>query len=133
MKHLTILILCAALVFIACNKSQVETPKTFSKNITGKWNYSQRFFSNGNSFIYESTADLMQWINFNADGHTSSNTDNYKSFITYQILDSFKIKFTSSSQEDRLYFYSIDSLKNLLSLSPADFICIEGCGDIFKK
>ena len=133
MKHFTLLLFFTSLVFFACKKPQVKTPSPFSKNITGRWNYFQKFYSPGSGFIYESTTGLRQWITFTADGQISSNTDNYKGFATYEILDSFKIKFISQSQDDRFYFYHIDSLENSLTLSPADFICIEGCGDIFKK
>ena len=128
-----IIIILGALLAVSCKKSTVENPATFSKNITGKWKYTQAFYSEGGPLIYTSTAYLNQWVVFNTDSSFSSNLPAFKDFTNYTISDSVTIKFTAISQPERLYFYHIDSLKNSLSLSPRDFICIEGCGDIFKR
>lgn len=121
------------MVPVACKKTLLETPDGSSKNITGKWKYSQTFYSDGGPLIYKPTAYLNQWVNFNSNSSFLSNMPAFKDFNNYEIEDSVKLKFTSALQPERLYFYHIDSLQNSLSLSPADFICIEGCGDIFQK
>jgi hypothetical protein len=122
---------CATLA--SCKKSTMQTAVIYSKNITGKWNYSQGYYSDGSALIYEPTSYLHQWVIFNNDSSFSSNEPTFEGFNSYSIQDSFRIKFISQLQHESLYFYHIDSLKNTLSLSNADFICIEGCGDIFKK
>ncbi len=133
MKYLLIFILFGSLSFAGCEKPVVENTKTFSKNITGKWNYTQTFYSSGGPLIFTSTENLKQWILFNADSSFSSNVPTFESFNKFSIQDSFKLNLTSASQMERSYFYHIDTLQNSLSLSPADFICIAGCGDIFKR
>lgn len=133
MKFVLIFILLGSLNFVGCKKPAIENTKTFSKNIIGKWKYSQRFYSTGGPLIFKSTASLNQWILFRADSSFSSNLPGFENVNSFRIEDSIKLKFISGNQQERLYFYHIDTLQNSLTLSSADFICIEGCGDIFKK
>ncbi len=135
MKHLLILITIWFLAFLSCKKSLTQTDEPFSKNLNGKWKYAQNFYSIGGPLIYRSTDNLKQWVVFNADGSFNSNMPEFGSFANFEIQDSIKVKFTTPLQPSgfRLYFYFLDSVKHSLSLSPADFICIEGCGDIFKR
>ncbi len=126
-------ILTGMLVLVSCEKSKVKIPETYSRDIEGKWNYTQKFYSDGSQTHYESTSDLNQWVIFNADSSFSSNMPVFETFAKYSILDSFRLKLTSGPQQQALYLFHIDSLQHSLSLSSLDFICIEGCGDIFKK
>lgn len=134
MKYLFISIF-ALTALASCKKSSssVEFSKPFYGSVAGRWNYTEAYYSNGSSFIYNSTYDLKQWINFETDGSFSSTVSAFKDFNNYTIQDSTHIKFISLSQQDRLYFYHIESPGNKLTLSPADLLCIEGCGDIFKN
>lgn len=135
MRHLLILIIIWSVAFVSCKKSPIQTDESFSKNLIGKWKYTQNFYSIGGPLIYRSTDNLKQWIVFNDDGSFNSNMPQFKSFANYEIQDSIKVKFITPLQPSgfRLYFYFLDSVKHSLSLSPANFICIEGCGDIFKR
>ncbi|MEO6638325.1 MAG: hypothetical protein ABIN25_08615 [Ginsengibacter sp.] len=133
MKCLLIFVLIGSLNFFGCKKPAIENTKTSSKNITGKWNYTQAFYSMGGPLIFTSTAERNQSILFETDSSFSSNVPAFENFNSFRMEDSAKIKFLSATQQERIYFYRIDSLQNSLTLSPADFICIEGCGDIFKK
>lgn len=133
MKRLLIIMFFGFVIPVACKKSLAETPNSVAKDITGKWEYSKTFYSEGGPLIYKFTAYLNQWVIFNSNNSFLSNMPAFKYFNKYEILDSVKVKFTSMLQPERSFFYRIDSLQNSLSLSPADFICIEGCGDIFQK
>ncbi|MDQ6902368.1 MAG: hypothetical protein M3139_05070 [Bacteroidota bacterium] len=132
MKHLLILFICL-LNLIACKKSSPVVVNHYSNSISGKWNYFQSYYSSGGPITYTSTAYLNQWIKFEPDSSFSSNVDGFEKFNTWSLEDSFKLKFTSSLSPERHYFFKIGSLHGTLSLSSADYICIEGCGDIFKK
>ncbi len=132
MKYLLIIFVCV-LNLLACKKSPPIIVDNYSNNISGKWNYFQTYFSSGGPITYNSTAYLKQWINFEPDSSFSSNVDGFKKFSSYSVEDSFKVKFTSAQSPERYYFFKIDSLQGTLSLSPADYLCIEGCGDIFKR
>lgn len=133
MKHAPVLILFALFILTACTKSKEETAGVFPKNITGKWNYAQRFYSPGGPFVYESTIELRQWVIFDNSSKLSSNMPPFENFGKYNIIDSVKLKLSSGSQADRVYYYKIDSVKNSLTLTPADYLCIEGCGDVFRR
>ncbi len=134
MKYLFIF-LSALIALASCKKSSSsgELSRPFSTSVIGKWNYTQTYYSDGGPLIYNSTNGLNQWINFETDGSFSSTVNAFKDFSKYIIQDSTHVKFTSLSQQDRLYLYHIESPENKLTLSPADFFCIEGCGEIFKK
>ena len=133
MKYLLIA-LVLLLTFISCKK-QPENTRKEPETLSGKWNYAQRFYSIGGPLIYESTKNLKQWILFvTSGGSFSSNMPDFKNVTSYEIVDSGKVKFNLPSQQpgSRLFFYKIDTSTNALSLSPADFICIEGCGYMFE-
>lgn len=130
----TFLILVALALFISCKKSSLPLSPDAPASLIGRWKYSQSFYSIGGPLIYKSTDNLNQWVQFNSDGTCASNTSTFKQFTSFDIEDSIRIKFVApASNNTRLYFFSLDSINKKLSLSPADFICIEGCGDIFKK
>ena len=128
------MILVLSLTFISCSKQPEKIRKQYEA-LSGKWNYSQSFISDGWTLIYKSTKNLNQWILFTRDGSLSSNMPGFKKATSYQIVDSLKVKinFPTEQPNARLFFYTIDSYINSLSLSPADIICIEGCGDIFER
>ncbi|MEO8860141.1 MAG: hypothetical protein ABI358_01860 [Ginsengibacter sp.] len=132
MKYLLIIFICI-LNLLACKKSPPIIVDTYSNTVGGKWNYFQTYFSSGGPITYTSTAYLNQWINFEPDSSFSSNIDGFKKFNSYSVEDFFKVKFTSSQSPERHYSFKIDSLHGTLLLSPADYLCIEGCGDIFKR
>ena len=118
----------------SCMKSSLPAMPGAPVSLIGRWKYSQTFYSIGGPLIYKSTEDLNQWVQFNSDGTCASNTTTFKQFTSFHIEDSIRIKFVEPfSNSTRLYFFSLDSINKKLSLSPADNICIEGCGDIFTK
>ena len=126
--YLTILLLSLG----ACNKALNN--KTFSKELTGKWDYNQSFYSIGGPLIYTSTENLHQWINFKADGTFASSFPAFQQITNYEVLDSIKVKLINlSTQSASRYFYSFDANRQILTMSPADNICIEGCGWKFKR
>lgn len=131
-RFFTLLIVCLP-ALVACDK-QVTEEKSFSEQITGKWKFSQSFYSIGGPLIYVSTENLNQWIDFKADGGFSSNMPDFKNITNYELLDSSKVRFISSpSQAGVRYFIFLDSVHSSLTLSPADLRCIEGCGNKFKR
>ena len=132
MKY-ALLLIAFFLTLTACEKSTVPT-KTLPENLTGKWNYTQSFYSPGGPLVYVSTDDLYQWINFKADGGFSSNMPRFQDVASYEVLDSVTIKlFRPASQSSERFFAQIDPASKKLTLSSADFICIEGCGSKFKR
>lgn len=133
MKYLLIA-LVLLITFISCKK-QPENTKKEPETLSGKWNYSQRFYSIGGPLIYESTKKLKQWILFATTGGSfSSNMPEFKNVTNYEIIEPGKVKFNLPSQQpdSHLFFYKIDTSTNVLSLSSADFVCIEGCGYTFE-
>ena len=133
MKYISLFMLFAIFIVTSCTKSHEENAGIINKSITGTWNYTQRFYSLGGPLVYESTTQLRQRITFYKVGKLSSDIPAFKNFDEYTIIDSIRVKLSSVSQMDRLYFFKIDSVKNSLTLSPADNICTEGCGDIFQR
>jgi hypothetical protein len=116
---------------VSCNKSPFIAS---SGSISGKWLYKQYYYSIGGPPIYVSTDSARQWILFNADGSFSANVPGFANFKRYEMIDSSKIKFITPSQPGfRLFNLDLDATRNILTLSPADYICIEGCGNIFKR
>lgn len=132
MKRLLILIILVSLASISCHKI---SPESFEGKLTGKWRYTQAYGSIGSGFYYTSKEALKQWIIFNDNGSFSTNMPKFINVKSYKILDSSTIKFFTPQQQPAslLFYYSFNPAINSLSLSSADFICIEGCGDIFKK
>jgi hypothetical protein len=120
------------LAIISCNKDTM--PVNSSGSIAGKWRYTQYYYSIGGPPIYVSTVNTGQWIKFNSDGSFSGNVPKFADFKRYEIVNPSTIKFITPQQAGfRLYYLSLDSNHNSMTLSPADYICIEGCGDIFKR
>jgi hypothetical protein len=134
MKRVLIVIAAGSFFIFSCNKTSL-TGKKYSPSLSGKWKYAQAFYSNGGPLIYESTESLNQWIVFNADSSVTTNMPEFEKVVSYQPMDSARVKFITPSQQPgfRLYHYFLDSTDNSLTLSPADFICIEGCGDKFRR
>lgn len=116
----------------ACSKHQSE--KKFPKELTGKWKYSQYFYSPGGGLIFTPTENLHQWIDFKADGSFSSNLPEFQQATSYEVLDSVKVRLINpSAQTSPRYFYRFDSNAQTLTMSSADYICIEGCGWKFRR
>ena len=132
MKSLLACSVAISVIFLSCSKSPLIN---VSKDLSGKWKYSQSFYSIGGPLIYEPTDDLNQWIIFNTNGSFKSNMSQFEKVIRYEIVDSAHIKFITSVQTPgpHLYYYFIDTTENTLTLSPADIICIEGCGSKFRR
>ena len=129
-RFITIIILTLAIV--SCNKETV--PANSSGSISGKWRYTQYYYSIGGPPIYISTESTGQWIKFNNDGSFSGNVPKFANFKRYEMVNPSTIKFINPQQAGfRLFYLNLDSIHNLMTLSPADYICIEGCGDIFKR
>ena len=121
---------------ISCKKQTENYSRKEPKTLSGKWNYSKSFYSIGGPLIYVSTKNLKQWILFGPAGQSiSSNVPEFKNATGYEIVDSTKVKFRLPSQQpdSLLFFYRLDASTSELILSPADFICIEGCGYIFER
>lgn len=119
----------------ACDKSETGWEgKSFPEKLTGKWNYSQRYYSPGGGMIYESTEHLHQWIDFKPDGSFSSNMPGFQDVASYEILDSVKVRLNRPGpQSSERFFVRIEDHAQTLTLSSADHICIEGCGSKFKR
>lgn len=133
MKNILLVIVVLGL-FISCKKSNLPVNPGAPVSLIGQWKYSQSFYSIGGPLIYTSTENLHQWVQFNSNGTFSSNTSTFKQFASFHVEDSIRVKFiVPASNNTRLYFFSVDTINRKLSLSPADNICTEGCGDIFTK
>ena len=114
-----------------CNKSPFAPA---SGSITGKWRYIQYYYSIGGPPIYVPTDTARQWILFNPDGSFSATVPGFANFKRFEMVDSSIIKFITPPQPGfRLFNLEFDANRNILTLTPADYICIEGCGDIFKR
>ena len=133
MKKVFLLIALFFLALAACDKPNVQN-KSYPEKLVGKWYYSQQFYSIGGPLIYTSTENLHQWINFKSDGGFSSNLPQFKNVVSYEVLDSVKIRFNSpATSSSERFFVQIDTQTQTLALSSADNICIEGCGMKFKR
>jgi hypothetical protein len=134
MKTFLLSILILTVVAASCSKP-AASGKHSSGEFTGRWRYAERFYSIGGPLIYESTEGLKQWIEFKADGGFASNMPEFKDATSYKTIDPSKVQLIRPLQQPntRLYFITLDSTGGSLSLSPADFVCIEGCGVKFKR
>lgn len=133
MKRVFIACLLFLAVLASCTKSGFNG-NSVAENIIGRWNYTQSYASPGSGYIYTSTANLKQWIEFRTDGSFSTNMPDFAKVTRYQMQDTLIIKFTEpASATPRRYSIMLKSSDHSLTLSSADFICIEGCGQIFTK
>ncbi|MEP6616703.1 MAG: hypothetical protein ABJA57_09005 [Ginsengibacter sp.] len=133
MARLFLFLILGSLALFACNKSNLTTT-SFTTGITGKWRYTQTYYSIGGPLIYKSTETENLWVVFNNDGSFASNIPHFSNVVGFEILDSSRVKFIIPSPlSTRLFYFSLDPTMHSLLLSPADFICDEGCGDIFKR
>lgn len=132
-RRLYMLITFSLLASTGCEKSPV-TAKSSSTDLSGRWNYSQSYYSIGGPLIYVSTGNLHQWIEFHTGGGFITNMPQFQAFTSYEVLDSSKIKLIRPSpQPSERFFVRIDSAARTLDISSADNICIEGCGNKFKR
>jgi len=121
---------------ISCKKQTENYSRKEPVTLSGKWNYTKSFYSIGGPFIFISTKNLNQWILFGTTGKSfSSNVPEFKNATSYEIVDSTKVKLSLPSQQpdSSMFFYRLDASANELILSPADIICIDGCGYIFER
>ena len=71
---------------------------------------------------------------FSGKRYFSSNFSPFNTAKTYQLTDSTHIKIIpQGAQNPLLYFFKLDSINNALLLSPANPMCIEGCGQKFLR
>jgi len=106
MKSLLIFITIWSLTLASCKKTTFSG-KTISEKITGKWRYAQAFYSIGGPLIYVSTESLRQWIEFKADGNFTSNMPRFENVTSYEMIDSFNIKFITPVQQPGFRLYSV--------------------------
>ena len=132
MKYL-LLFTTLCLVLFACKKNDLQKQSGGPYSRTGRWNYSQRYYSIGGPAIFESTASLHQWIEFSDDGKFKTNMPELSSWMGFEKIDSIRFRFTSTSQPPERYFSRFDSVKHTLTLSSIDHFCYEGCGFQFKR
>jgi hypothetical protein len=129
MKKLLIIISLALILVSSCSKSTIV-----DDTLSGRWNYYRSYASNGATYIYTSTTDLKQWIQFGEDGKLVSNMPQFQKVVHYELVDSVKVRFTTSAPVTESHYYvKIDPVTHTLNLSSADYLCIEGCGDEFKR
>jgi hypothetical protein len=137
MKLLLVLMSVCTFTFLSCSKPSQSTleKNALSEKIVGKWKHTQSYYSIGGPLIYVSTENLGEWIEFKNNGRFASNMAAFKNVTKYEVVDSLKVKFITPGVQQgfRLFYFTLGASDNSLSLSPADFICIEGCGDKFKK
>lgn len=127
MKPITkaLLLITAAVSFTACEKNTDANPKS----LVGNWKQIDRFYSPGGEYVYEPAKSKNEYANFNKDGGFKSTV--LTDLATYTIKDSTKVNFYTADHEERKYWYFIKG--DTLTLSPAEPICIEGCGIRFVR
>jgi len=133
--YLYILAMVVVAGLAGCNKSVSSGSGYDPVSLDGKWNLTAYYFSTGAAGGWHPvTGSASQWIDFKANGAFASNLAPYDTAATYQVVDSFQVKFTNvSSRYSTRYFYTLDSINHILQLSPADLICIEGCAQKFSR
>jgi hypothetical protein len=117
-----------AVLAIACKKNNARSNPAHS--LVGKWTLTSYFYSDGSPGSWHpADKNNPQWITFSADNSFSSNMTFYGA-NKYELVDSTHIKLTPSTTLNGfvLLSYHIDSLQGVLQMSPANPICIEGCG-----
>ncbi len=134
MKHLLYGII--TVMFFAglngCKKSSVG--KDIPVSITGKWYFTAYYYGIGGPGGWRPVTTDNQYIELKTDGGFSSNFSPFNAAATYQLTDSAHIKFIpQTGQNSLLYFFKLDSINNELQLSPANPICIDGCGQKFSR
>ena len=136
MQRLLCMVLLA--IFFAgipgCKKSPLEEETDVPVSVTGKWYYTAYFYSIGGPLIWQPVTTPNQYISLAANGNFSSNFSPFNTAKTYQFTDSTHIKIIpQGGQNPLLYFFKLDSINNALLLSPANPMCIEGCGQKFSR
>ena len=131
-RRVCLLITISLLALTACEKSMVAG-KGLSAGLAGRWNYSQSYYSIGGPLMYVSTENLHQWIDFGTGGNFTTNIPQFQGFTSYEVLDSAKIKLIRRALSSERFFVHIDAPIRTLTISSADNICIEGCGNKFKR
>jgi hypothetical protein len=123
-----------ALIILSCNKSSTAL-HTYPGALTGKWRFTEYYISPGGPGSWYPATPAGQWFNLNTNGTITSNMEEFKQATAYELPDSSTIKMLLPARPGgfKRYHYSIDTLQQVLVLSPLDPMCIEGCALKFKR
>ena len=123
------------LVAISCTKSAEKKKLVSSGNLSGKWEYTEHYFSIGGPGAWQPVLPSGQMIEFMPLGLFRSAASFSGTFRNYEVVDSVTVKFTPAPTASGylLMRYQIDEAQGTLLLSPIEPMCIEGCSDKFRR
>jgi hypothetical protein len=132
-RNLSILILF--LVTIASCTKSADKERSLTSGLTGKWEYTETYFSIGGPGTWHPVQPGGQTIEFKPDGSFISVASFSGTFRHYEVNDSATVKFTPAPTSSGfvLMGYIIDSTEGSLLLYPVNPVCIEGCTDKFRR
>jgi hypothetical protein len=135
MKYLILFNIGILLVLMGCEKRWDCEQGPIEKTVIGKWKYTEYFASPGGVGSWRKVSPANQTIEFREDGRFVAAPSFMAGANRFEVVDSslVKIWFAPGSSGQSLLRYRIDTLKRELYLSPADFICIEGCSNKFIR
>jgi hypothetical protein len=135
MKITSILYLLLVFLITACNKSANVNKEPIDKTLTGKWTYTEYFFSTGSPGSWHPVSPANQTIEFKADGTFMPAESFLKTANRFEMVDSVTIKFQPASTATGyiLMGYQIKTAERELYLYPVNPLCIEGCSNKFIK
>jgi hypothetical protein len=135
MIRLLFLIIVAASLAAACQKSQDKNGIMIPGTLTRSWIFTEQYYGNGGPGIQWQPANpANQVLEFKADGTLSTTIDIFAGVHNYTIIDSVTVKLTpaSASTGISLLSYQIDTIKGSMTLTPTLPLCFEGCAFRFK-
>jgi hypothetical protein len=135
MKITSIYSLLLLFLIAACSKSADLNKEPIDKTLTGKWTYTEHFFSTGTPGSWHAVSPAGQTIEFKTDGTFVPAASFLKTANRFEIIDSVTIKFqpTTAPQGYTLMGYQIKTAERELYLYPVNPMCIEGCSNKFTK
>lgn len=132
MKKATLLLLNGIfLISLACQKKQSSGQTT----LTGTWKFTESYFSIGGPANWRPADPPGQTITFNADGRFQHSGGIFNTYSEFQQVDSVTIRLipTTRSSIAPEFRFTIDGGGDVLTLTPTNPVCIEGCAYRFER
>lgn len=135
MRALLLSGLVILILFLGCKKSGAGSTTAQDSSFTGKWVYTSFYIGMGGPSVNQPANPPNQLTTFHEDGSMHSTVSFLKDYLRFEIQDSARIRLFPSTRPAGylLMGYFFNTSDHSLTIFPADPLCIEGCGYIFKR
>jgi hypothetical protein len=121
-----------SLCLIACSKYRADNSPF---RLEGKWRFVSSFMGTGGPTVTVPAERKTDFVEFKANGEFFSNVQGFNQYYAYEIVDSIKLILKSKGVvvQNKPYRYWYNHSNKIFTLSQMEPMCIEGCGDNFKR